>query len=98
MKSWSAEQWVTFFGALGLFSSVVIAAITTAAVKIIGALQNVETKVNQLEVKVDGRLSQLLAARTIADTATGREQGRGEMIVQVPLPLPVVLIDPPSEK
>lgn len=104
MHSWSPEQWTMFLGALGLVCGSVIAAMATAAVKIIAAMQGVSGKVDALEIKVDGRLTQLLAQTAAASSAEGRELGRGEMIVPALLPVgaevkPVeVPFDPNAEK
>ena len=71
---WSPE-WVI------IAVTTVVGAMATAAVKIIGALKGVETKVDALEIKVDGRLTQLLARTEEASRAQGLAAGRGEMIV-----------------
>ena len=81
MRGWSPEMVALVLGGI----TAVIGALATAAVKVIGALQGVETKVDKLEIKVDGRLSQLLAQTASSSRAEGVIVGRGEMAT-VPVP------------
>lgn len=75
MRMWSPEQWALVLGGV----TTIIAGISTAAVKIIIALKGVEHKVDALEVKVDGRLTQLLERTALASRAEGVTVGRGEV-------------------
>lgn len=81
MGSWTPEQWAIFFAAI----IGVIGAIAGSAVTVINALHGVSSKVDALEVKVDGRLTQLLERTAMASKAEGVVVGRGEMAaVSVP--------------
>lgn len=86
MREW-AQQWVIFLGAI----TVAIPILAAGIVKIILALQGVSEKVDKLEVKVDGRLSQLLERTASASRAQGVEAGRGEMIVPATTATPAVI-------
>ena len=77
MVHWTASDWALIMGAVGA----VVTALTAALVSMIGAVRGVANKVDMLEVKVDGRLTQLLAQTAAASNAAGRELGRGETIV-----------------
>lgn len=87
MSGWSPEA----FGAVVVL---IIGAITTGAVKIIGALKVVETKVDKLEVKVDGRLTQLLERTATASKAEGVDVGRGQMAAAIPVPAAAPSVEP----
>jgi len=87
MEHWDVNQWVTLLGAVGILAGV----LATAVVKVITALQKVAGKVDALEIKVDGRLTQLLERTAQTYRAAGIEAGRGEMIVPVPARDPALL-------
>lgn len=89
MSSWSPQDWGVFF--LSLIS--VVGAIAAAAVTVINALKGVSTKVDALEVKVDGRLTQLLERTATASKAEGVVVGRGEMAT-MPVPVVTTAVDP----
>lgn len=86
MRSW-AEQWVMLLGAVTVTIPILVAGI----VKIILALQGVSQKVDALEIKVDGRLTQLLERTATASRAQGVEAGRGEMVVPATSAAPVTV-------
>lgn len=89
MGAWLPEQWGIFF--LSLVS--VIGAIVGGAVTVINALKGVGGKVDALEVKVDGRLSQLLERTASASKAEGVVVGRGEMAT-IPVPAVAAAVNP----
>ena len=100
MSHWSVESWVTLLGAMGVLSGV----IATGVVKVITALQQVSGKVDALEIKVDGRLTQLLERTAGLAHAEGVEAGRGltgiinpSTIHPIPIPLPVVVVEDKGE-
>lgn len=67
MRDWSAESWVTFFGAVGLF----VGALATAAVKIIQALREVKGEILHSRALSDER------AETVKETIRGTGSGDG---------------------
>lgn len=99
MRQWTVDQWISFIGALGIFVGAAAGAIATAAVKIINALRGVENRVSALEVKVDGRLEELLARVASDERAKGVEAGRGEIVVPIAsIPPTITLGTVPEEK
>ena len=76
MGAWSPEQWGIFFGAV----AVLIGALAGASVTVINAMNGVSSKVDALEVKVDGRLTQLLERTASSSRAEGVVAGRGEIV------------------
>lgn len=98
MSDWTPDSWALFLGSVGILVGIVSAGI----VKIIGALRDVAVKVDKLEVKVDGRLTQLLERTASSSRAEGVDVGRGQMAlpVSVPVPVqaPVTTIDPAHEQ
>ena len=76
MAAWDPTQWGVFFGAV----AVLIGAIAAGAVTIINAMNGVSGKVDALEVKVDGRLTQLLERTASSSRAEGVVAGRGEVV------------------
>lgn len=89
MAAWTPEQWGIFFGAV----AVLVGAIATAAVTVINALRGVSAKVDALQIKVDGRLTQLLERTASASKGEGVEIGRGQMAT-VPIPPVSATVDP----
>lgn len=85
MRGWSPETIALILGLLTTLSVALIGALATGAVRIINALKGVETKVDALEIKVDGRLTQLLERTASSSRAEGVVVGRGEMST-VPIP------------
>lgn len=79
MTDWSPEAW-------GALIVVVLGALTSLIVKVIGALRQ---EVKELKVVVDGRLSQFLALTAVSAEALGVEKGRlAEMARQIQTTVP----------
>lgn len=81
-----------------IVSTAIITAITAGIVRIILALKDVSSQVQALEIKVDGRLTQLLERTAMASRSEGLEAGRGEMVVPVVPARPrTPFVDPAKE-
>lgn len=65
MSEWTAESWVTFFTAAGVF----IAGITTAVIKILGALRGIKEEITHQTAQVNNNAERL--TETIRTTGTG---------------------------
>lgn len=84
---WTPTEWASFFGAVALL----IGALAAAAVTVINALHGVSNKVDMLQVKVDGRLTQLLERTAVASRLEGVDVGRVQMgaIPVLPITMPI---------
>lgn len=118
MTQWTPDQWVMFLGALGALVTLLVASV----IKIIMALQGVESKVAMMKVEVegavkavggtvdtvaqkvdtykiqvDGRLEKLMEQIDQASFARGREEGRAELVVPIPTAPPTFIVVPTAQ-
>lgn len=97
MIAWEGADWIGLAAVITAGSSLIAAFRSTraAAKSEEAAVKGAEavTKVNMLEVKIDGRLTQLLERTAIASRLEGVDVGRGQMAA-IPVPTVTTVVDP----
>ncbi len=96
MRQWTAEQWTVFFGAAGVFVTVVAGAIATLAIKVFAALKELRTVAakNTIAVKANSQALVPLMKANDMNPATPDIDATVKQVVAETAALPIPTGDP----